>query len=74
MTIVTTRITVSADGAISAAISLPAGEYTATIALGDAPLRRPGKPFTMTDYPVHDEPWDDSVSLRREDMYGDDGR
>ena len=39
-----------------------------------APLPRPGKPFTMEDFPVHDGPWDDSISLRREDMYGDDGR
>src|SRR5579863_5542507 len=24
--------------------------------------------------PTHDLPWDDSISLRREDLYGDDGR
>ena len=71
MTAITTRITVSPDGAISTATPLPAGEHTATIAIGDTPLRRPGKPFTMTDYPVHDGPWDDSISLRREDMYGE---
>ncbi len=74
MTVITTRITVSPDGAISAATPLPAGEYKAEVTLDDAPLRRPGKPFTMEDFPVHDRPWDDSISLRREDMYGDDGR
>ncbi len=74
MTVITTRITVSPDGAISAATPLPAGEHEAAITLAEAPLRRRGKPFTMADFPVHDGPWDDSISLRREDLYGDDGR
>ncbi len=72
MTVINTRLIVSPDGAISTAIPLPAGEHEAAITVAGA--RSPGKPFTMTDYPVHDLPWDDSVSLRREDMYGDDGR
>ena len=33
-----------------------------------------GKKFSVEDLPSHDIPWDDSISLRREDMYGDDGR
>jgi hypothetical protein len=28
----------------------------------------------IDELPVHDGPWDDSISLRREDIYGDDGR
>jgi hypothetical protein len=28
----------------------------------------------IDELPVHDGPWDDSISLRREDLYGDDGR
>ncbi len=72
MTVITTRITVSPDGAISTATPLPAGEYIASITMaGSLP---PGKPFTMDNFPVHDMGWDDSISLRREDMYGDDGR
>jgi len=74
MTVISIHITVAPDGAISTATPLPAGEYKAEVTLHDAPLRRPGKPFTMEDFPVHDGPWDDSISLRREDMYGDDGR
>lgn len=75
MTVITTRITVSPDGTISTATPLPAGEYTAAITAADtAPSPWPGKPFTMENFPSHDMGWDDSISLRREDMYGDDGR
>jgi hypothetical protein len=28
----------------------------------------------IDELPVYDGPWDDSISLRREDLYGDDGR
>lgn len=72
MTVITTRLTVAPDGAISTATPLPAGEYEAAITVADGPAA--GKPFTMDDFPVHDMGWDDSISLRREDMYGDDGR
>ena len=74
MTVITTRLTVAPDGTISAATPIPAGEHAATITLADAPLRRPGKPFTMENFSIHDGPWDDSVSLRREDLYGDHGQ
>ena len=70
MTVINTRITVSPDGAISIAPPLPAGEYEAAIT---APTTyKPRR--SVLDLPVHDGPWDDSLSLRREDMYGDDGR
>ena len=72
MTVITARIQVAEDGSITGQV--PPGEHVATITLMDAPLRRPGKPFTMENFPIHDGPWDDSISLRREDMYGDDGR
>ena len=74
MTVISIHVTVAPDGAICTATPLPAGEYKAEVTLRDAPLRRPGKPFTMEDFPAHDGPWHDSISLRREDMYGDDGR
>jgi hypothetical protein len=35
---------------------------------------RPGLQARVADLPIHDVPWDGSVSLRREDMYGDNGR
>ena len=28
----------------------------------------------MENFPVHNEPWDDSISLRWEDLYDDEGR
>jgi len=75
MTVITTRITVAPDGAISTATPLPAGEYVATITVA-APASPPwpGKPFTMDNFPVHSEPWDDTISLRRKDLYDDEGR
>lgn len=75
MTVVTTRITVSPDGTISTIPPLPAGEYEVVLTAADpASPPWPGKPFTMENFPVHSEPWDDSISLRREDLYDDEGR
>ena len=78
MTVITARIHVAEDGSITGqapAGQVPPGEHVAAITvMDDAPLRRPGKPFTMESFPIDDGPWDDSISLRREDMYGDDGR
>jgi hypothetical protein len=50
--------------------TLPAGEYTATLTVADTPQPR----RSVLDLPVHQRPWDDRISLRREDLYGDDGR
>lgn len=76
MTVITTRITVSPDGAISTATPLPAGEYIASITIHGQPARQlPTLPFDIDALPVHDlGPWPEGLSLRREDMYGDDGR
>lgn len=71
MTVITTRLTVGPDGTISTAKPLPAGEYEAAITASAMTLK-PRR--SVLDLPVHDGPWDDSISLRREDMYGDDGR
>ena len=73
MTVINTRITIAPDGTVSTAVPLPAGEYEAAITVdAPAPPPWPGKPFTMDSFPVHSEPWDDSISLRREDLYDDD--
>lgn len=78
MTVITTRITIAEDGAISGwmpAGQLSPGEHDAVITVATAVPRPPkGKPFTMEDFPTHDIPWDGSVSLRREDLYDDEGR
>jgi hypothetical protein len=73
MTVITTRITVSPDGTIfgRAPSEVPPGEHPVAITIATVPA---GKPFTMKNFPVHELGWEDSLSLRREDMYGDDGR
>ena len=72
MTVITTRITVAPDGTVSTATPLPAGEYEAAITVQDLPTL----PFDIDALPKHDfGPWPEGgVSLRREDIYGDDGR
>jgi hypothetical protein len=76
MTVITTRLTVSPDGTISAATPLPVGEHVASIEVHDRPPRQlPTLPFDVDALPVHDfGPWPEGLSFRREDMYGDDGR
>lgn len=69
MTVITTRLTVAPDGTISAATPLPAGEHAASVTVADPPKRR----RSVLDLPVHSGPWDDRMSLRREDLYGDHG-
>ena len=74
---VRTRIRVGPDHHISgiAPPDVPPGEHEVTITLVPSPTREaPPKKFRIEDLPKHDIPWDDSISLRREDMYGDDGR
>ena len=76
MTVITTRLIVAADGAISTATPLPAGEHAATVTVHDRPARQlPVLPFDVDALPTIDlGPWPEGVSLRREDLYGDDGR
>ena len=67
------RIHVAPDHSISgtAPAELQAGVHEVTIATPRA--QPPEIPFRMADLPVWNGPWDDRISLRREDMYGDDG-
>ena len=71
MSVVLAKIRVAPDGTISgqAPRELPPGEYQAPIRLPEPKRRR-----RRLDLPVHDAYWDDNVSLRREDIYGADGR
>ena len=70
-----TRVMVSADHRITgvAPEQVPPGEHEAIITL-PSPPHLVGKKFTMEHFPVHETGWDGSISLRREDVYGDDGR
>ena len=71
-----TKVRVTEDGTLEVrvpATALPPGEHEAVIVVS-MPTQRPEPRFRVADLPVHDVPWDGSVSLRREDLYGDDGR
>ena len=75
MTAITTRLIVTPYGAISTTTPLAAGEYTACLETLEQPNHQPATDLTLDDLPVHDlGPWPEGLSLRREDMYGDDGR
>ena len=78
MTSVTTRIRVAEDGTISGRVSgeVPPGEHEATIVVSPVrAARRPGKTFSVRRLPRIDlGPWPEGISLRREDIYSDDGR
>ena len=69
------RVCIQVDGnhQVSGTVpdAVPPGEHDVTINVGPA---HSAKHFRLADMPIHDVPWDGSVSLRREDMYGDDGR
>ena len=74
MTKIRTRIRVGPDHRIfgTAPVAVPPGEHEVTITVGQP--RCPEKRFRIAELPTHDVPWDGSISLRREDMYGNDGR
>lgn len=73
MPVIHAKIRVDAEGTISgkAPREIPPGDYEAPIEVSAQKPRPKRKPL---DLPLHDARWDDSVSLRREDIYGDDGR
>ncbi|HET6469970.1 MAG TPA: hypothetical protein VFG43_16470 [Geminicoccaceae bacterium] len=68
---------VDADGRVTGRVppDVPPGDYVAPLDVPDAgPPQRP-KGRRRFDWPAHDcGPWPAGLSLRREDMYGDDGR
>ena len=68
------HIHVAPDHTISgvAPSELPPGDHE--VVLGGPHATPPMIPFRIADFPVDSGVWDDSISLRREDMYGDDGR
>jgi hypothetical protein len=74
MRALTTRLTVTEDGRIEgiAPADLLPGEHEAVLVIDERV--QPMKRLRVEDLPRHDLGWDSSVSLRREDMYGDDGR
>ena len=74
MTNIRARIRVGPDHRISgiAPAGVPPGEHEATITIAGS--QRVEKRPRIADLPTHDLPWDGSISLRREELYSDDGR
>lgn len=73
MSILTTRIHVAKDDALSDVVphgQIPPGEHEATIRVIPPPKRR----LSVRNMLVRNIPWNEGVLLRRDDMYGDDGR
>ena len=74
----TIETTVLVDAERRAVVHLPAdvlpGAYRAVVVMEEASAVE-GQPRLPLQLPVHDVgPWPEGLSLRREDMYGDDGR
>jgi hypothetical protein len=73
-----TRVLVGPDHSISgtAPAGVPPGEHEVTINVAPAPTRqRPGEPFDVETLPTRDlGPWPKGLSLRREEIYDEDGR
>jgi hypothetical protein len=73
-----TRVVVGADHRITgtAPVEVPAGEHEVTITLTERPGQgQATRPLGPRDLPRHDlGPWPAGLSLRREDIYRDDGR
>ena len=73
-----TRVLVGPDHSISgtAPAAVPPGEHEVTIIVASRAARpRPGEPFDVETLPTHDlGPWPKALSLRREDIYDEDGR
>jgi hypothetical protein len=74
----TIETTIEVDVGHRATIQLPAdispGVHPVVMVIDEQTVARPAS-RSLTDFPVIDVgPWPEGLSLRREDMYGDDGR
>ena len=72
-----TVATISPDGTLTARVppDVPVGEHRVVLVIDEAELTvRRGQATPPADFPVRDYgPWPSGLSLRRKDMYGDDG-
>jgi hypothetical protein len=78
MTEIRTRILVGPDHRITgtAPAVVPPGEHEVILEVASVLDRQPPTtPFDAEALPTHDlGPWPEGLSLRREDIYGEDGR
>lgn len=74
MKTIQTQLTVTEDGQVTlpGRLDVPPGQYDVVLVLEEKPEQTKRPPL---DFPVDDlGPWPEGLSLRREDMYDDDGR
>lgn len=67
--------TVTSDGKVTVQLppTIPSGEHRLVLVIDETPLNQEKRP--PFDFPlIHVSSWPANLSLRREDMYGDDGR
>jgi hypothetical protein len=77
VTEIRTRIFVGPDHRITgtAPAAVPPGEYEVTLDVVSMPVRQRPAPLNVDALPIHDlGPWPEGLSLRREDIYGEDAR
>lgn len=75
MRTVETEGIVTPDGRLSVRVpaDIPPGQHRVVVVIDEQPVERGSK--HLPDFPVIDPgPWPDNLSLRREDMYGANGR
>ena len=75
MKTIETNATVTTDGRLIAKIppNILPGEHRVVVVIDEQPLTMKKRP--SLDFPVDNYgPWPSTLSLRREDMYGDGGR
>jgi hypothetical protein len=76
MAVLMTRRIVEEAGNVSVTDAIPPGEHLAAIGIADAPVRRRAlRSLRVDDFPLfHLGRWPTGTTLRREELYGDDGR
>jgi hypothetical protein len=58
---------------VNVPVDMPAGEYQIVLVIEENPLKK--EKSSLIDFPTHDiGSWNSNLSLRREDMYGNDER
>jgi hypothetical protein len=70
-----TKATVTPDGVLTVQLppDVPPGEHQVVITIDERPLVENNRP--PLDFPVNNYgPWPEGFTVRREEIYGDDGR
>lgn len=76
MRTIETMAMITAEGLLTVQVppEIPPGAHQVVLVIDESP-QLPPEPCTLEDFPTWDcGPWPADLSLRREDMYGDDGR